>query len=95
MRAIIIGVIIFIILILIFWFLKSVKICNGGELFHTGCGKILFPWQPKFKLPSGKICCMQCYIKDLKLFSEMVESRENQKLTFKVEDEKVPFEDVL
>ena len=95
MRYWVIGVIILIVLLLIFWFLRTTKICNGGELIHTGCGKILFPWQQKFKLPSGKICCLDCYAKDLKIFSEMLENSEKENFKFKVEDEKVPFEEEL
>ena len=59
-------------------FMMITPVCGGGELVHTDCGKILFPWVKKFKLPSGKYCCLNCYKNDLMLFVEMRKNAEKE-----------------
>ena len=48
----------------------------GGEFLRSNCGKVLFPWVKKFKLPSGRYCCLNCYRNDLLYFTEIRESAE-------------------
>ena len=65
------------------------KICEGGELF-SGCGKMLFPWTKKIKLPSGKYCCINCYARDLKMFTEIRKDSEKETFKFYAKDEELP-----
>ena len=68
--------------------LRKTKICEGGELFaNQGCGKILFPWSKKIKLTSGKVCCVDCYAKDLRKFVELRKVNEKQGLSFTLKEE--------
>ena len=78
---------IFFIVIVIFTVLMlNTPICDGGDLIR-GCGKILFPWRKKFKLPSGKWCCTSCYARDLKMFAQLKKDSDNDPFKFKVMDE--------
>ena len=86
MILVIFGIILFILFIVIVICMLT-PICDGGELI-SGCGKPLFPWRKKFKLPSGKYCCMQCYLRDLKQFSDIrQDSNGDMKLVFRDEDD--------
>lgn len=80
---IIVGVIVFILLLLIFF--HSIKICEGGKILQ-GCGKLLFPWSKKYKIPGfNSYCCEECYKRDLNLFSIDENPKLNIKFTEKEE----------
>ena len=66
----------------------TTKICDGGELI-SGCGKPLFIWTKKIKLPSGKYCCTNCYARDLKLFAKVKSDSEKDVLKFYIRDEQI------
>ena len=68
-------------------FLILTKICNGG-LFLRGCGKVLYPWTHRYKLPDGRYCCENCLKKDLQLLAQEPDNR-NLRFTVK-EEEDVP-----
>jgi len=70
-RIIVIISIILLLLVCLCIILITTKVCAGGDLFAKECGKLLFPWSKRFKLPSGKFCCMDCYMNELQKFSEM------------------------
>ena len=68
--VLLVGIIVVVLLSLILCILFT-PVCDGGELLQNDCGKILFPWVKKFKLPSGKYCCQKCYLRDLQSFVEI------------------------
>ena len=59
------------VILLLFFMLSWVPVCNGGEIDKKPCGKILFPWVKKYKLPSGKYCCKDCYLRDWNTFASI------------------------
>lgn len=83
---IVVGAILLLI-VLFFVFLATTKICEGGALF-SGCGKALYPWTKKFKLPTGLYCCAKCYARDLEQFAKMkAPETDKTKPRFTVEEE--------
>ena len=73
--------------VLIFVVLITTKICEGGALI-SGCGRPLYPWVKKFKLPSGLYCCARCYARDLEQFAKMkTTEKDPTKPVFTVEEE--------
>ena len=60
-----------VILLILLILILNLPVCGGGEIISNPCGKILFPWTKKFKLPSGKYCCKACYLADLQTFAEL------------------------
>ena len=89
MKYFIIVASVVLVLFLICVILITTKICAGGDLFSC-CGKMLFPWTKKVKLPSGKYCCINCYVRDLKMFSEIRKDSENDTFKFYAKDEELP-----
>ena len=72
----IVGITVIVLLSLILFILLT-PVCDGGELLQSDCGKILFPWVKKFKLPSGKYCCQKCYLRDLQSFVDIRKNTDN------------------
>ena len=81
-----IFLIVVVILLFLFVILHSIKICEGG-LIMQGCGKFLFPWTKKHKLPpNNTYCCEECFKRDYKLLMD-APSRANKKLHFTLKEE--------
>ena len=86
MAKIIVIIVCVILVVLLVGFILDTKVCTGGDLFIRDCGKLLFPWVKRFKLPSGKFCCIDCYMNELQQFTKMRSDVDG--LTFKDEVEK-------
>ena len=79
--VLVIILVIIILLLLLVLLLRSIPVCNGGDFITKQCGKVLFPWVPKFKLPSGKYCCKDCYLRDIQSYADIKQkSREGIKI---------------
>lgn len=62
---------------------RNTYVCSGGRIMQ-GCGKILYPWSKRIKVPYGKgYCCMECLKRDIDLVTEA--SKEGEYMLVKVE----------
>ena len=75
------------IITLLLLFLHSTKICEGGRIMQ-GCGKLLFPWTKKYKIPGfDNYCCEACFKRDFELVAmEGTESKMGLKFTEREEE---------
>lgn len=65
--------------ITLFWILKNSKICSGGS-FVQGCGRAILPWQAAISMPDGTSCCMECFKKEMLLYTSSFDRKEEGRM---------------